>query len=163
MRGRFFSYAPITRRAFPNTLKLYRQRLEQVMGRSRGRLTCRRTVQYLKSVGSDLSTPQAKITGGAGGTCSSSDCQDAVIYLSDFGVAQRAAGLRSVFLSNQNLIRRFLSARGVADPDDAVQELWITLTMASTDPISDQLGYIMRCAHHLAIDRRRAEARASLG
>lgn len=66
-------------------------------------------------------------------------------------------GLETVFLSNLDLIKRFLVARGVTDPDDLVQELWFHVTSAEIGALANPLSYIMRCAHHLAIDHRRSE------
>lgn len=67
-------------------------------------------------------------------------------------------GLGAVFLQHQALLRRFVLARGIHDPDDLLQDLWVNIHSA-TGPIADPLGYIMRAAQNLIIDRIRGEAR----
>jgi len=66
------------------------------------------------------------------------------------------AGLRAVFLKHRSMLRRFVLARGVQDPDDLLQDLWVRIH-STTAPVADPLGYIMRAAQNLIIDRSRAE------
>lgn len=68
-----------------------------------------------------------------------------------------STGLRAVFLQHRALLRRFVLARGIQDPDDLLQDLWMKIQPAM-GPVADPLGYIMRAAQNLIIDRSRAEA-----
>ena len=67
------------------------------------------------------------------------------------------AGLRAIFLQHRALLRRFVLARGAQDPEDLLQDLWMKIHSANA-PVADPLGYIMRAAQNLIIDRSRAEA-----
>jgi RNA polymerase sigma-70 factor (ECF subfamily) len=71
------------------------------------------------------------------------------------------AGLEAVFLAHRDAILRFLRARGAGDDaEDLLQDLWFRVAAAPTGPIAEPVGYLMRAANNLMLDRRRGEARA---
>jgi len=71
------------------------------------------------------------------------------------------SGLRAVFLAERALLRRLLVARlGNADEaEDALQDLYLKLDLATAGPIADPTGYLCRMANNIAVDRRRHAAR----
>lgn len=71
------------------------------------------------------------------------------------------AGLEAVFLAHRDALLRFLRARGAGDAaEDVLQELWFRVAAAPTGPIAEPVGYLMRAANNLMLDRHRGEARA---
>lgn len=71
--------------------------------------------------------------------------------------------LEQAYLANRPRLLRFLAARGAGEAaEDLVQELWLRLA-AAPDPVAAAgLGYMMRAADRLMIDRYRAQRQASL-
>jgi len=63
--------------------------------------------------------------------------------------------LAELFMANRPAILRYLQSHGAADAaEDLLQDLWVrTATAAAPEQVS--LGYIMRMAHNLMIDRAR--------
>jgi RNA polymerase sigma-70 factor (ECF subfamily) len=71
------------------------------------------------------------------------------------------AGLETVFLAHRDALLRFLRARGAGDAaEDLLQELWFRVVAAPTGPIAEPVGYLMRAANNLMLDRHRGEVRA---
>lgn len=71
------------------------------------------------------------------------------------------AGLEAVFLAHRDALLRFLRARGAGDAaEDLLQELWFRVAAAPSGPIAEPVGYLMRAANNLMLDRHRGEVRA---
>jgi RNA polymerase sigma-70 factor (ECF subfamily) len=71
------------------------------------------------------------------------------------------AGLETVFLAHRDALLRFLRARGAGDAaEDLLQELWFRVVAAPSGPIAEPVGYLMRAANNLMLDRHRGEVRA---
>jgi RNA polymerase sigma-70 factor (ECF subfamily) len=71
------------------------------------------------------------------------------------------AGLEAVFLAHRDALLRFLHARGAGDDaDDLLQELWFRVAAAPAGPIAEPVGYLMRAANNLMLDRHRGRMRA---
>ena len=68
-------------------------------------------------------------------------------------------GLEAILLANREPLVRFLRARGAADPEDLVQELWIKASAGAAGPIADPLAYLYRVANNLMLDKARARSR----
>ena len=70
------------------------------------------------------------------------------------------AGLEAVFLAHRDALLRFLRARGAGDDaEDLLQELWFRVAAAPTGPIAEPVGYLMRAANNLMLDRHRGAVR----
>jgi len=73
------------------------------------------------------------------------------------------APLEQAYLANRDRLLRFLRARGAGDAaEDLVQDLWLRLAAAPDLQAAAGLGYMMRAADRLMIDRYRAERQATL-
>lgn len=71
------------------------------------------------------------------------------------------AGLEAVFLAHREALLRFLRARGAGDDaEDLLQDLWFRVAAAPTGPIAEPVGYLMRAANNLMLDRARGATRA---
>lgn len=76
------------------------------------------------------------------------------------------AGLKAVFLVEQPVLLRLLTARlgNRADAEDALQDMWLKLdqtpSAAAAQPIAQPAAYLYRMAANLAADRRIAAARS---
>ncbi len=71
-----------------------------------------------------------------------------------------SGGIEHVFLANRAALIRFLGARGAADAEDVVQELWLKLTTTPpSGPVREPLAYLYRMADNLMIDRARSRQR----
>ncbi len=70
-------------------------------------------------------------------------------------------GLASVFMVNRDVLQRFVRARlrGLGDPEDVLQDLWVKLESLETGPVAEPLAYIYRMAENLMLDRRRSAVR----
>lgn len=74
-----------------------------------------------------------------------------------------SAGLKAVFLSEQRMLLRLLTAR-LRDADaaqDVLQDLWLKLESMPSGPVADPAAYLFRMANNLVFDRRRSEQRRS--
>lgn len=70
------------------------------------------------------------------------------------------AGLEAVFLAHRNALLRFLRARGAGDDaEDLLQELWFRVAATPIGPIAEPVGYLMRAANNLMLDRHRGAVR----
>ncbi|UAK23003.1 sigma-70 family RNA polymerase sigma factor [Sphingomonas nostoxanthinifaciens] len=72
-------------------------------------------------------------------------------------------GLKAVFLAEQRMLLRLLTAR-LRDADaaqDVLQDLWLKLESLPSGPVADPAAYLFRMANNLAFDRRRSEQRRS--
>ncbi len=72
------------------------------------------------------------------------------------------AGLKAVFLAEQAMLLRLLTARlgNRADAEDALQDMWLKLDQVpGTDPVAQPAAYLYRMASNLAADRRIAAMR----
>ena len=73
------------------------------------------------------------------------------------------APLEEAFLAHRERLLRFLRARGGGEvAEDLVQELWLRLAAAPDPAAASGLGYMMRAADRLMIDRYRSERQAAL-
>lgn len=71
------------------------------------------------------------------------------------------AGLEAVFLAHRDALLRFLRARGAGDDaEDLLQDLWLRVAAAPVGPIAEPVGYLMRAAHNLMLDRARGRQRS---
>ena len=71
------------------------------------------------------------------------------------------AGLEAVFLAHRDALLRFLRARGAGDDaEDLLQDLWFRIAAAPSGPIAEPVGYLMRAANNLMLDRARGNTRA---
>ena len=67
------------------------------------------------------------------------------------------SALEQAYLANRPRLLRFLAARGAGDSaEDLLQELWLRLAGAADSEAAAGLGYMMRVADRLMIDRYRA-------
>ena len=73
------------------------------------------------------------------------------------------APIEQAYLANRTRLLRFLRARGAGDAaEDLVQELWLRLAAAPDPVAASGIGYMMRAADRLMIDRYRAERQGTL-
>lgn len=71
--------------------------------------------------------------------------------------------LQQAYLAHRDRLLRFVRARGAGDAaEDVVQELWLRLAAAPDPQAAAGLGYMMRAADRLMIDRYRAERQSAL-
>jgi RNA polymerase sigma-70 factor (ECF subfamily) len=71
--------------------------------------------------------------------------------------------LEQAYLAHRERLLRFLRARGAGEAaEDLLQELWLRLAAAPDPDAASGLGYMMRTADRLMIDRYRSERQASL-
>ncbi len=69
--------------------------------------------------------------------------------------------LEQAYLAHRPRLLRFLAARGAGDAaEDLLQELWLRLAGASDPEAAAGLGYMMRAADRLMIDRYRSQRQA---
>ncbi|QWC57314.1 sigma-70 family RNA polymerase sigma factor [Erythrobacter sp. 3-20A1M] len=75
----------------------------------------------------------------------------------------RSSALETEFAANRAKLLRFLVARGAGDAaEDLVQELWLKLSRTGDPAAAASLGYMMRAADRLMIDRFRSARQAVL-
>lgn len=73
------------------------------------------------------------------------------------------APLEEAYLAHRERLLRFLRARGGGEAaEDLLQELWLRLAAAPDPAAASGLGYMMRAADRLMIDRYRSERQATL-
>lgn len=73
------------------------------------------------------------------------------------------AQIEQAYLANRTRLLRFLRARGAGDAaEDLLQELWLRLAAAPDPVAASGIGYMMRSADRLMIDRYRAQRQGSL-
>ena len=71
--------------------------------------------------------------------------------------------LEEAYLAHRERLLRFLRARGGGESaEDLMQELWLRLAAAPDPAAACGLGYMMRAADRLMIDRYRSERQATL-
>ncbi|MEG3176210.1 RNA polymerase sigma factor [Sphingomonas sp. RB3P16] len=73
------------------------------------------------------------------------------------------SGLKAVFLAEQPMLLRLLTARlgNRADAEDALQDMWLKLDQqAGAQPVAQPAAYLYRMASNQASDRRIAATRA---
>lgn len=71
--------------------------------------------------------------------------------------------LEQAYLAQRERLLRFLRARGAGEAaEDLLQELWLRLAAAPDPAAACGLGYMMRAADRLMIDRYRSERQAAL-
>lgn len=71
--------------------------------------------------------------------------------------------LEHAYLAHRPRLLRFLVARGAGDAaEDLLQELWLRLAKASDGEAAQNLGYMMRVADRLMIDRYRSRRQEEL-
>ena len=71
--------------------------------------------------------------------------------------------LEHSFAANRSRLLRFLVARGAGDEaEDLLQDLWLRLTKAEPNLAMHSIGYMMRAADRLMIDKFRSQRQASL-
>ena len=71
--------------------------------------------------------------------------------------------LEQSFAAHRPRLLRFLVARGAGDEaEDLLQDLWLRLTRVEPSPAMHGLGYMMRAADRLMIDRFRSRRQATL-
>lgn len=71
--------------------------------------------------------------------------------------------LEQSFAVNRPRLLRFLVARGAGDEaEDLLQDLWLRLTKVDPSPAMHSIGYMMRAADRLMIDRFRSRRQATL-
>ena len=69
--------------------------------------------------------------------------------------------LEEAYLAHRDRLLRFLRARGAGEAaEDLAQELWLRLAAAPDPAAASGLGYMMRAADRLMIDRYRSERQA---
>jgi RNA polymerase sigma-70 factor (ECF subfamily) len=69
--------------------------------------------------------------------------------------------LESAFLAQRERLLRFLRARGAGEQaEDLLQELWLRLAAAPDPAAACQIGYMMRAADRVMIDRYRSDRQA---
>ena len=67
------------------------------------------------------------------------------------------SGLQLVAVQERPRLLRFLAARGAGDDaEDLFQELWQRVSATPTQPITDPVSYLFRCAENLMRDVRRS-------
>lgn len=70
--------------------------------------------------------------------------------------------LEQAYLANRDRLLRFVRARGAGDAaEDVLQDLWLRLAAAPDQAAAAGLGYMMRAADRVMIDRYRAERQAA--
>lgn len=73
-----------------------------------------------------------------------------------------ATPLEEAYLAHRERLARFLRARGAGEAaEDLLQELWLRLAAAPDQAAAAQIGYMMRAADRLMIDRYRSERQAA--
>jgi len=71
--------------------------------------------------------------------------------------------LEQAYLAHRERLLRFLRARGAGEAaEDLLQELWLRLAAAPDPAAASGLGYMMRAADRLMIDRYRSERQATV-
>ncbi len=71
--------------------------------------------------------------------------------------------LEEAYLAHRERLLRFLRARGGGEAsEDLLQDLWLRLAAAPDPAAASGLGYMMRAADRLMIDRYRSERQATL-
>lgn len=71
--------------------------------------------------------------------------------------------LQQAYLAHRDRLLRFVRARGAGDAaEDVLQDLWLRLAAAPDPQAAAGLGYMMRAADRLMIDRYRATRQARL-
>jgi RNA polymerase sigma-70 factor (ECF subfamily) len=71
------------------------------------------------------------------------------------------APLEEAYLAHRERLLRFLRARGAGEAaEDLLQELWLRLAAAPDPAAACGLGYMMRAADRLMIDRYRSQRQA---
>jgi RNA polymerase sigma-70 factor (ECF subfamily) len=71
--------------------------------------------------------------------------------------------LEQAYLAHRPRLLRFLAARGAGDSaEDLLQELWLRLAGAADSEAAAGLGYMMRVADRLMIDRYRSRRQEAL-
>lgn len=71
--------------------------------------------------------------------------------------------LEEAYLAHRERLLRFLRARGGGEAaEDLLQELWLRLAAAPDPAAAAGLGYMMRAADRLMIDRYRSERQSAL-
>src|SRR5688500_14440892 len=75
------------------------------------------------------------------------------------GARDGISGIEAVFLDNRGALQRFLRACGGEHAEDLLQDLWLKVSAAPSEPIAEPLAYLYRMAHNLMLDRRRSELR----
>ncbi len=71
--------------------------------------------------------------------------------------------LAQAYVAHRPRLLRFLAARGAGDAaEDLLQELWLRLARAADNEAAANLGYMMRAADRLMIDRYRARRQQAL-
>lgn len=72
------------------------------------------------------------------------------------------SGLKAVFLREQPMLLRLLTARlgNRADAEDALQDMWLKLDQHNAPPVAQPAAYLYRMAANLAADRRISADRA---
>lgn len=74
-----------------------------------------------------------------------------------------ATALEAAYLAHRERLLRFLAARGAGEgAQDVLQELWLRLAAAPDPAAAATLGYMMRAADRLMIDRYRSARQAVL-
>lgn len=79
---------------------------------------------------------------------------------SEFGVSKGATGLLQAYGDAVPKIRR-MGARFALDGEEVAQEAYVRVLRSapSVEPIEDSIGYLLRVARNLFVDRSRARAR----
>ena len=74
------------------------------------------------------------------------------------------SGLAAVFEANRHALHRFLMARRALaeEAEDILQELFLRIGRAPSDPIADPLAYLYRIADNLLLDLRRSQSRRNV-
>jgi RNA polymerase sigma-70 factor (ECF subfamily) len=73
------------------------------------------------------------------------------------------ASLEEAYLAQRDRLLRFLRARGAGEAaEDLLQDLWLRLAAAPDPEAAAGLGYMMRAADRLMIDRYRSARQAAL-
>lgn len=71
--------------------------------------------------------------------------------------------LEQAYFAQRPRLLRFLKARGAGDAvEDLLQDLWLRLAAAPDPEAACQIGYMMRTADRLLIDRYRSERQTAL-
>jgi RNA polymerase sigma factor (sigma-70 family) len=68
------------------------------------------------------------------------------------------SGLEAIFLTNRDMLLRFLRARGAGEiAEDLLQEVWLRASVQPSGPIANPQSYLFRIANNLMIDYHRSE------
>lgn len=71
-------------------------------------------------------------------------------------VEMEVGGLKALFLANRSRLSSYLLAHGAGnEAEDLLQDLWLRIERSPTPP-DISIGYLMRMAHNLMIDRARS-------